>query len=163
MNERTRSGLQQDASLHLWHLIIDHEGTTFKTAGRGSRPGVEFSYEVSQTTGAAGRHYAGQSIPGYGNELWIITLPTGERKKKSISRSTVDLAYRNAVEEQEREGFVSGPRKLGVPGVRSNLYAMFVKFGVIRCAPDNGTTDCTTDRTTAVDEDESVPADADAE
>lgn len=118
-------------SLALWHIIILNEGTTFKTTGRGSRPGVEFTYEVSRSSHAAGRHYQGTSIPGYGNELWIITLPTGERKKKSISRSTVDLAYRNAVEEQEREGFVSGPRKLGVPGVRSNLYAMFVKFGVI--------------------------------
>jgi len=143
-------------SLALWHLIILNEGTTFKTTGRGSRPGVEFTYEVSRSSRAAGRHYQGTSIPGYGNELWIITLPTGERKKKSISRSTVDLAYRNAVEEQEREGFVSGPRKLGVPGVKSNLYAMFVKFGVIRGALNNGTTDCTTDRTTAVDEDESM-------
>ena len=168
MNEQTQSSLQQDASLRLWQLIILNEGTTFKTAGRGSRPGVEFSYEVSRTSppttlatdsdystitpaidpilptdsvkkcgqekcgaGKRGRKYQGTSIPGYGNELWIITLPTGERKKKSISRSTVDLAYRNAVEEQEKAGFVSGPRKLGVPGVRSNLYAMFVKFGVI--------------------------------
>ena len=131
----TQSSLQQDASLHLWHLIINHEGTTFVTTGRGSRPGVEFTYEVSRSSRAAGRHYSGQSIEGYGNELWIITLPTGERKKKSISRSTVDLAYRNAVEEQEKAGFVSGPRKLGVPGVRSNLYAMFVKFGVIKSVP----------------------------
>lgn len=135
----TQSSLQQDAPLHLWHLIIDHEGTTFKTAGRGSRPGIEFTYEVSRSSRAAGRHYSGPSIEGYGNELWIISSD-GQRKKKSISRSTVDLAYRNAVEEQEREGFVSGPRKLGVPGVRSNLYAMFLQFGVIRCAPDNGTT-----------------------
>ena len=131
MYDQTQSSLQQEASLHLWHLIIDYEGATFRTAGRGSRPGVEFTYEVSRSVGRAGRKYQGASIPGYGNELWIITLPDGERKKKSISRSTVDLAYRNAVEEQEREGFVSGPRKLGVPGVRSNLYAMFVKFGVI--------------------------------
>ena len=136
MNNPTQSSLQQDASLHLWHLIITYEGTTFVTTGRGSRPGVEFTYEVSRSSRAAGRHYAGQSIPGYGNELWIISSD-GQRKKKSISRSTVDLAYRNAVEEQEREGFVSGPRKLGVPGVRSNLYAMFVKFGVIRGVPVN--------------------------
>lgn len=137
MNEQTQSSLQQDVSQHLWQLIIDYEGTTFKTTGRGSKPGVEFTYEVSRSSRAAGRHYAGQSIPGYGNELWIISSD-GQRKKKSISRSTVDLAYRNAVEEQEREGFVSGPRKLGVPGVRSNLYAMFVKFGVIRGALNNG-------------------------
>lgn len=134
MNEQAQSSLQQDASLHLWHLIIDHEGTTFVTAGRGSRPGIEFTYEVSRSSRAAGHHYTGKSIPGYGNELWIITAD-GQRKKKSISRSTVELAYRNALEEQEQSGFVSGPRKLGVPGVRSNLYAMFAKFGVIESAP----------------------------
>ena len=125
-------------SLALWQLIIDHEGTTFKTTGRGSRPSVEFTYEVSRTSRAAGRHYSGQSVPSYGNELWIVTAE-GERKKKSISRSTVDLAYRNALEEQERFGFVSGPRKLGVPGVRSNLYAMFLRFGLIKDTPDDAT------------------------
>ena len=151
----TQSDLPQDASLHLWRLIIDYEGKTFQTTGRGSNPGVEFTYEVSRTpTPAApttvphpstvtkrerGRKYAGQSIEGYGNELWIITLPDGIRKKKSISRSTVDLAYRNALEEQEKSGFVSGPRKLGVPGVRSNLYSMFLRFGVIQGDPDSGT------------------------
>ena len=135
MNEQTQSSLPEDASLRLWQLIIDHEGATFKTTGRGSRPGIEFTYEVSRPSRAAGRHYRGKGIEGYGNELWIITLPTGLRKKKSISRSTVELAYRNALEEQEQSGFVSEPRKLGVPGVRSNLYAMFVRFGVIKSAP----------------------------
>ena len=144
-------------SLALWHLIIINEGTTFKTTGRGSRPGVEFTYEVSRSSRAAGRHYTGQSIPGYGNELWIIT-GVGERKKKSISRSTVDLAYRNAVEEQEREGYVSGPRKLGVPGVRSNLYAMFVKFGVI--SSDHGEAADVSESDATADENESVAADA---
>ena len=124
----------KNQSLALWQLIIDHEGTNFKTTGRGTRPGVEFTYEVSRTSRAAGRHYSGQSVPGYGNELWIVTAE-GERKKKSISRSTVDLAYRNALEEQERSDFVSGPRKLGVPGVRSNLYAMFLRFGLIKDTP----------------------------
>ena len=38
-------------------------------------------------------------------------------------------------EEQGREGFVSGPRKLGVPGARSNLYAMFLRFGIITADP----------------------------
>ena len=64
-------------------------------------------------------------MEGYGNELWI------EGREKSVARSTVDLAYRNGREEQERSGFVSGPRKLGVPGCRSQLYAMFLRFGVI--------------------------------
>ena len=52
-------------------------------------------------------------------------------REKSISRSTVELALKNALEEQQMSGYVSGPRKLGVPGVRSNLYAMFLRFGVI--------------------------------
>lgn len=137
MNNPTQSSLQQDASLHLWQLIIDYEGTAFVTAGRGSRPGVEFTYEISRSSRATGRHYSGQSIEGYGNEMWIITAD-GQRKKKSISRSTVELAYRNALEEQEQSGFVAGPRKLGVPGVRSNLYAMFLRFGAIKGAEIDG-------------------------
>ena len=138
----TQSDLPQDASLHLWRLIIDYEGKTFQTTGRGSNPGVEFTYEVSRTpTPAApttvphpstvtkrerGRKYAGQSIEGYGNELWIITLPDGIRKKKSISRSTVDLAYRNALEKQEKSGFVCGRGALysGKPE-HPGLYAVF--------------------------------------
>lgn len=137
MNNPTPSSLQQEDILRLWQFIIDYEGATFRTAGRGSRPGVEFTYEVSRSVGRAGRKYQGASIPGYGNELWIITAD-GQRKKKSISRSTVELAYRNALEEQEQSGFVAGPRKLGVPGVRSNLYAMFLRFGVIKGAEIDG-------------------------
>ena len=53
MNEQTPSSLRQDASLHLWHLIILNEGTTFVTAGRGSRPGIEFTYEISRSRRAA--------------------------------------------------------------------------------------------------------------
>ena len=122
-------------SLALWHRIITHEGTTFKTTGRGSRLGVEFTYTVSRTTGKAGCHYSGQSIPGYGNELWITTLPDGRRKEKSISRSTVDLAYRRTV---EAGGIVKGPKALGIPGARSYLYPMLVSFGVIDQITSNG-------------------------
>ena len=136
MDDDRKQDYTEEQSLALWQLIIDHEGTSFKTTGRGSRAGVEFTYEASRTSRAAGRHYSGQTIPGYGNELWIVTAE-GERKKKSISRSTVDLAYRTALEEQGRYGYVSGPRKLGVPGVRSNLYAMFLRFGLIKDSPDD--------------------------
>ena len=138
MDEDREQNYTEIQSLALWPLIFDHEGTRFKTTGRGSRAGVEFTYEVSRTSRAAGRHYSGQSIPGYGNELWIVTAD-GERKKKSISRSTVDLACRNALEEQGRYGYVSGPRKLGVPGVRSNLYVMFLRFGLFKDTQNDAT------------------------
>ncbi len=116
-----------DVSEYLWKCICLFENYPFKTSGRGKEHtgATKFSYTVSRSTGAGGRHYAGVDVPGYGNEIWI------EGKEKSISRSTVDLAYRNGRTEQESCGFVSGPRKLGVPGSRSYLYAMFLRFGVI--------------------------------
>ena len=112
---------------YLWKAVIAFENYPFKTFGRGKNHvgATKFKYTVSRSTAVIGRHYTGASIEGYGNELWI------EGKEKSVSRSTVDLAFRNGREEQTRYGFVSGPRKLGVPGVRSNLYAMFLRFGVI--------------------------------
>ena len=70
-------------------------------------------------------------MEGYGNELWITTLPDKARKEKSISRSTVDLALKNALAQ---ESFVSGPKKLNTPGAHSYLYAMFIRFGVIEIA-----------------------------
>lgn len=116
-----------DVSEYLWKSICLFENYPFQTSGRGKehKNATKFRYTVSKSTGAGGRHYVGVDVPGYGNEIWI------EGKEKSISRSTVDLAYRNGRAEQESCGFVSGPRKLGVPGSRSYLYAMFLRFGVI--------------------------------
>ena len=116
-----------DVSEYLWKCICLFESYPFQTFGRGKehKNATKFRYTVTRSAGAGGRHYAGADVPGYGNEIWI------EGKEKSISRSTVDLAYRNARDEQERCGFVSGPRKLGVPGSRSYLYPMFLRFGVI--------------------------------
>lgn len=116
-----------DVSEYLWKCICVFENYPFQTSGRGKdhSGATKFSYTVTRSTGAGGRHYAGVDVPGYGNEIWI------EGKEKSISRSTVDLAYRNGRAEQESCGFVSGPRKLGVRGSRSYLYAMFLRFGVI--------------------------------
>lgn len=111
----------------LWKAIIEMEGELFTTSGRGDRPGVEFYYEISRAGGSGGRHYNGESIEGFGNELWIIK--DGVRKEKSISRSTVELAYRRA---QEADGEVAGPRALGIPGAHSYLYPILVKLGVIR-------------------------------
>ena len=110
---------------YLWKTVIAFQLYPFKTSGRGKdhTGATKFRYTVTKEGGSGGRHYSGKSVDGYGNEIWI------EGKEKSISRSTVELAYRNGRAEQERCGFVSGPRKLGVPGSRSYLYAMFLRFG----------------------------------
>lgn len=116
-----------DASLYLWKAIIAFQNHPFQTTGRGSRPGVEFTYSVSRAAGAGGKHYGGTSVDGYGNELWITTEGSGQ-KKKSISRSTVDLALKRVL---EMDGVIKGPRALNIPGAHSYLYPVFVKFGLI--------------------------------
>lgn len=120
-----------DENLWLWKAVIAFEGYVFQTAGRGQNHtgAVKFRYEVSRDTGAGGRHYKGVDVPGYGNELWIVTS-SGVRKEKSISRSTVDLAYRNARGLTE----VKGPKALGIPGAGSYIYPMLIRFGVIACS-----------------------------
>ncbi len=142
-----------DELVYLWKAIIAFEGFTFETVGRGQKHtgAVRFRYRISRNMGASRRRYTGQAVEDYGNELWIylernlsevakdtsgadVTMAVGKYdvpKAKSVSRSTVDLAYRNAQNIQAREGKVSGPRKLGVPGSRSYLYAMFLKFGIL--------------------------------
>ena len=120
-----------DVSVYLWRCVIAFQSYPFTTSGRGNQTGVKFTYEVSKSGSAGGRHYEGEVVEGYGNEMWITTLPDKVRKEKSISRSTVDLALKTALTVQAQEGFVSGPKKLNVPGVGSYLYPMFVRFGVI--------------------------------
>lgn len=129
------TGTSEEQRLSLWEAICLFQDYPFTTTGRGKekKGAIKFKYTVSAPGSAGGRHYDGPAVDGFGNEMWIST--GGEQKKKSISRSTVDLAFRNALEEQRREGYVSGPRKLGVPGARSNLYAIFLRFGIIKTEP----------------------------
>ena len=118
-----------DASLYLWKTVIAFQSYPFHTSGSGSREGVKFTYEVSKSTTGGGRRYEGEQVEGYGNEMWITTLPDKVRKEKSISRSTVDLALKNALAQ---EGFLSGPKKLNIPGAGSYLYPIFIRLGVIK-------------------------------
>ena len=126
-----------DWSLELWRAICLFQNYPFFTAGRkrkngeaesgrGSVPGKKYKYSVSKEGGGGGRRYAGESVEGYGNEMWITTA--GGEKKKSISRSTVELAVRNALEV---DGAVKGPKALNVLGAHSYLYPILVRFGVI--------------------------------
>lgn len=112
-----------DWSEKLWKCIITFENDVFTTSGRSNRPGIPFTYIVTRTAGAGGRHYHGAVVPGYGNEIKIVG------KTKSISRSTVELAFQRV---QEMEGIVKGPRSLGIPGAGSYLYSLFMRFGLIR-------------------------------
>lgn len=112
-------------SAALWRCVIIFEGYPFCTWGRGARTGVEYTYEVSRNPSAGGRHYDGNSITGYGNEIWLTV--NGEKKEKSISRSTVELGFQKYLEVLEEEGTVSGPKKLGVFSA-SYLLPLFQRF-----------------------------------
>lgn len=84
----------------LWFCIRAHQGYPFKTVRN-----LVFTYTVR------------------GNELFI------DRKKKSVTRSSVEIALRRIL---EMEGIVNGPKKIGVFGA-SYLYPMFITFGLIKC------------------------------
>ena len=122
---KNHTGLPDELE-YLWEAIIAFENYPFKTSGRGSREGVRFTYTVSRSSGAGGRHYSGASVDGFGNELWIIV--DGVKREKSISRSTVELGYKKAREL----GVVKGPKTLGLPGAGSYLWPVLIRLGVCR-------------------------------
>lgn len=84
--------------LAIWEALKEHEGEAFVTVR-----GLRYTYTIA------------------GNELFV------DRRGKSITRATVNLAYQNA---RELEGKVSGPKLLGVFGA-SYLYPVFLRLGVI--------------------------------
>lgn len=111
--ENLKSHLERpDAETYLWKTVIAFEGYPFLTA-----KGLRFSYVLKR-----GKN-------GY---------PTAEieidRKEKTITKATICLAFRNAIEIQKRDGYVFGPKKIGRFGA-SYLYSMFLRFGVIRQTP----------------------------
>lgn len=83
----------------VWEELIRLQGKTFSTV-----KGLEFYYRIN------------------GNELFI------NRKKKSITRSSIDIALEKI---RELDGYVSGPKKLQVFG-SSYLYPVFQRIGLIR-------------------------------
>jgi hypothetical protein len=60
-----------------------------------------------------------------GNEIFFT------RKEKSVTRSTVNLAFEKAMELQQNGIKITGPKKLGCFGA-SYLYPIFIRIGVIR-------------------------------
>lgn len=118
-------------SEQLWKTVIVFQDYPFTTSGRGSREGTKYSYQVGKKSGACGRHYKGKDVDGYGNEMWVTTYGEekegGEKKERSISRSTVELAFKTYLEVKEHEGIVAGPKKLGVFGA-SYLLPIFQRI-----------------------------------
>lgn len=129
-------------SLVLWNTVISFEDHCFITAGRKNAAAdggdqeerlrrIKFTYTVSRNPGKGGRHFEGPDVDGYGNELWIMKNG-GEQKEKSISRSTVECGLRNALRIMKNQGYVKGPKALGIPGAGSYLYAIFLNWGIIK-------------------------------
>jgi len=85
----------------LWNTLMLFEKQDFQTA-----KGLEFCYEIR------------------GYEMFV------DRKEKSITRATVNMAFHKALEIQRTQGKVSGPKKLGTFGA-SYLYPVFIRIGVI--------------------------------
>lgn len=120
----------EDWSLPLWKAIVLFAGYPFMTSGRGKERlgATKFAYTISEPGGAGGKHFNGEEVEGFGNEMWI------EGKKKSISRSTVERAMKTAL---ELDGKVKGPKALNVPGAHSYLHPILLRFGVIDSFPEN--------------------------
>lgn len=93
------------AEISLWEKLIEKEGVEYHTAKN-----LLFTYTIR------------------GNELFI------SRKAKSITRATVNMAYKRAVELMELGCAITGPKMLGVYGA-SYLYAVFKEIGVIHTPP----------------------------
>ena len=84
---------------HLWETLKLFSGYSFTTV-----KGLRFHYTVN------------------GNEILI------DRKKKSITRSSVNIALKETI---EMKGNVNGPKKLKVFGA-SYLYPIFLRFDLIK-------------------------------
>ena len=119
-----------DVSLYLWKAVIAFQDYPFTTTGHGKdkTDTTKFKYEVSASGGNSGYRDYGTDVPGFGNELWV----TANGVKKNISRSTVGLAYRNALKLMEAEDGVKEPKALGILGAASYLYPILLRFGVIK-------------------------------
>lgn len=89
-----------DAEEYLWRTIEVFENYLFQTA-----KGLPLRYTMK------------------GGELFF------SRREKSVTKATVIEAFHRAREIQVKQGFVSGPKKLGTFGA-SYLYAVFLRIGV---------------------------------
>ena len=87
----------------LWDVLLIHENFVFTTTR-----GLKFKYTIK------------------GGELFV----NRKENSKSLTKSSIFMAFHNAIRLQYQDGFVKGPKKLGTFGA-SYLYAIFIKFGII--------------------------------
>lgn len=88
----------------LWNMLVYLQGCVFLTS-----KGLRFTYKIK------------------GGEMFV------NRKSKSITQSTVFMAFHKAM---DLSGNVSGPKKLGTFG-SSYLYPIFIRLGVIKKLDQN--------------------------
>lgn len=100
---QAEDGMEIPAELDdfLWNTLLEFQKCPFQTA-----KGLTFTYEIR------------------GYEMFV------DRKEKSITRATVNMAFHKALEIQRTQGKVTGPKKLGTFGA-SYLYPVFIRIGVI--------------------------------
>ena len=100
----------------LWGCMILFQDYKFTTSGRNGIGAVRFAYHMkkSERTG----------------ELTDELVIDRKENSKTITRSTVELAFNNAIRIMDKEGYVKGPKKLGCFGA-SYLYSIFIRFGII--------------------------------
>ena len=92
-----------EADMLLWNALEAHEGYKFTTA-----KGLDLKYVVK------------------GGELFI----NRKENSKSLTKSSVFMAFHNGIKLQYKDGYVKGTKKLGTFGA-SYLYTIFMKFGII--------------------------------
>ena len=97
-----------DEEQYLWEALLLFANYPFQTA-----KGLKYSYSIKTRRNGE-----------YSDEIVF------DQKVKSVTRTTINLAYKKALDIQEKEGYVSGPKKLGVFGA-SYIYPIFVRLGVI--------------------------------
>ncbi|MBO6148242.1 MAG: hypothetical protein J6O55_02755, partial [Lachnospiraceae bacterium] len=103
----------------LWTCVRLWQGKEFRTAGRGKMHSgsTAFTYSLKKS-----------SRTGEENAELVIST---KKQSKTVTRSSVELAFTNALKEMSECGFVKGPKKLGQIFGGSYLYAMFIRWGVI--------------------------------
>ena len=100
----------------LWNCIKLFQGYRFMTSGRNGNGAVAFTYQLKESTRTG--------------ELTDEIVIDRKESSKTITRSTVELAFANAMKIMEEEGYVKGPKKLGCFGA-SYLYSIFIRIGIV--------------------------------